>query len=78
MIPIRSQFVILFPFLRVAEDFIGLVEFLEFFLGGLFVLSDIGMMLAGELAKCLFDRVSTRVSMHAENFIIILKFNGHF
>jgi hypothetical protein len=78
MIPIRSQFVILFPFLRVAENFIRLVEFLEVFLSGFLVFGDIGMVLSGEFAERLFDRFSTCVSMHAENLVIILEFNGHY
>ena len=29
MVPVRAQFIVLPPFLRVAEDFVGLVDFLE-------------------------------------------------
>ena len=77
MLPVRSQFIILPPFLRIAENFVCLVECLEFFLGTLFVFGDIGMMFARELAEGLLDCAAARVPGNAENVVVVLEFNGH-
>src|SRR5207249_5835580 len=34
VLPVRAEFVVLLSFLRVAKDLVGLVDFLEFLLGG--------------------------------------------
>jgi hypothetical protein len=77
VIPVCAQFIILSPLLWVAEDFVGLVDFLEFFFGSGLVLGDIGMISAGECAECLLDFRVARVSMHAENVVVVFEFNGH-
>ena len=75
--PVRAQFVVFFALVRVAEDFVGLVDLLEFFLGLLFVLGDIGMKFTRQLAKSFFDLVLARRARHAEALVIIFVLNGH-
>ncbi len=75
--PIGSQLVVLFAFGGVAEDFVGFVDFLEFFFGLLFVFGDVGMELTGELAKGLFDVSLAGGAGHAESFVIIFVLDGH-
>ena len=76
-LPIRAKFVVFLALGRVGEDFVGLVDFLEFFLGALFVLRHVGMKFAGEFAEGLFDFVILRGARDAESFVIIFVLNGH-
>ena len=55
MLPIGAIGVILFPLFRVAQDFIGLIDFLEFLLRRLFVLRGVGMELARKFPKGALD-----------------------
>jgi hypothetical protein len=75
--PVGAEFVVFFPLDRVGEDLVGLVDFLEFLLGALFVLGDIGMKFAGELAEGLLDFVILRSARDAEGFVIIFVLDGH-
>ena len=77
MVPVCSQLIILSPFLRVAEDFVGLVDFLELCFGRRFVFGNVRVILAGELAECLLDFLAAGVSSHAEDVVVVLEFNGH-
>ena len=45
-LPVRAELVVLLSFLRVAQDLVSLVDFLEFLLGGFFVLRNVRMILA--------------------------------
>ena len=65
IIPVGAQFIIFAPFVRVAEDFVGLG----------FVFCDIGVKLSCQLAEGLLDFCAARFFIDAENLIIILKFN---
>ena len=51
LIPICAELIVLLPFRRVAQNFIGLVELFEFFLRRRLVLVDIGMVFARQLAE---------------------------
>ena len=55
MLPIRSEFIVAFAFLGVAEHLISFVDFLEFFLGHLLVLGRVRVVLAREFAESGFD-----------------------
>ena len=77
MVPVRAQLIVLPPFLRVAEDFVGLVDFFELLLGSGFVPGDVGVVLAGQLAERFLDLRVARVPGHAKNIVVILEFNGH-
>src|SRR5206468_2109708 len=53
----RPEPVVLGPALRVAEDLVGFVDFLEALLGLRVILAHIGVVLAGQPAECPFDLV---------------------
>ena len=77
MVPVCPQLIILAPFLRVTEDFVGLVDFLELFLGRDLIFGNVRVILVGELAECLLDFLAARVSSHTEDVVVVLEFNGH-
>src|SRR5258705_8704733 len=76
-IPISAQLIVLLALGRVAEDLVGLVDLLEFFFRLLFVLGNVGMELARELAEGFFDVGLARVARHSEAFIVIFVLNRH-
>src|SRR5271170_2475854 len=49
-LPVRSQFVVFFAFLRIPEHLVGLVDLLETLLGVFIAGVDVRMVLAGQLA----------------------------
>src|SRR5208283_6071063 len=51
LLPFRPQFVVTAPFFRIAQNFVGFVDLLEFRLSGDLVLCDIGVITARELAE---------------------------
>ncbi len=51
LLPVRAQLVVLLALFRIAQDFVGFVDLLEFFLGDFFVLGDVGMVLPREFAE---------------------------
>jgi hypothetical protein len=75
--PVRAEFVVFFALVRVGENFVGLVDLLEFFLGLFFVLGDVGMKFPRELAEGFFDLLRGRGARHAEALVVIFKLNGH-
>src|SRR6185369_8761880 len=77
VLPARAQLVVLLALLWIAEDFIRFVDFLELFLGGLFVFSHIRVILAGQLAEGFFYVLSAGVARHAKGRVIIFEFNRH-
>ena len=76
LLPVRPEFVVFFAFVRVAEDFVGLVDLFEFFLGRLFVLGQIGMVLPREFAEGFFDFVGRRRFGDTERLVVIAEFHG--
>jgi len=76
-VPVFSQLVILPPLIRVAENLVGLVDFLESAFGTRFVFGDIGVIFACQFPKCLLDFSVARVLGHTENIVVIFELNGH-
>src|SRR6266496_1277837 len=76
-IPIRAELIVFFPFLGVAQYFISFVDFLKFFFGRLFILSDIGMIFPRQLAKCAANLVVSRRFWDSECLVIISKLYWH-
>ena len=76
-LPIRVEFIVALALLWVAEDFVGFVDLLELFLGGLLVLGHVGMVLAGQLAKGLLDLFVAGITRHSESGVVIFELNGH-
>ncbi len=79
ILPIGAQLVVFLAFVRVGQDFVGLIDDLKFFLGGLlvFVLGHVGVVLAGQGAEGLADFVGTGGARNTESLIIIFVFNRH-
>src|SRR5665213_7784 len=75
--PVRAQLVVFPALVRVGEDFVGLVDLLEFFLGLFFVLRHVGMKFARELAEGFFYIIRARGARYAEGLVIIFVLNGH-
>src|SRR5439155_11731267 len=75
--PIRAEFIVALALLWVAEDFVGFVDLLELFLGGLLVLGHVGMVLAGQLAKGFLDLFVAGITRHSEGGVVIFEFNRH-
>ncbi len=76
-IPIGSKLIIFLPLLRVAQNLVRFVDFLEFFFGGFLVLGHIRVVLARQLAKSAANFVLARRFRHTERLVIISKLNGH-
>ena len=76
-LPIRSKLVIVLALVRVGEDFVGLLDFLELVLSSLVVGVDVGVILSRKLPVRLLDLVRARGSSDSERFVIILKLKGH-
>src|SRR5438552_1236756 len=76
-IPIGSKLIIFLPLLRVAQNLVRFVDFLEFFFGGFLVLGHIRVVLARQLAKSAANFVLARRFRHTERLVIISTLNGH-
>ena len=77
MFPVRAKLIVFAALLRIAEHLVGLVDLLEFLLGGLLVLRRVGMKLPGELAEGALDFVLARGLRDPERLVIIAILNGH-
>lgn len=73
--PARAELVVFLAVLRVAENFVSFVDFLELLLAGFFVPRFVGMILAREFAESFLDIVGTGISRDAEDRVVIFKFN---
>ena len=62
--------------LRIAQGFVGLAEFLEFFLGGLVARIFVRVKFHGQLAVSLLDFLVAGVAVNAQHFIIIALGHG--
>ena len=76
-VPILSQFIVLAAFVRIAEDFVGLIDFAELGVGLGFIFRHIGVKLPGQLAEGLLDFRATGFFIDAEDLVIVLKINRH-
>jgi len=77
MVPVCPQLIVFSSFLRVAEDFVGLVDFFEVRLARDLVFGNVRVVLAGELAECLLYYLVAGIASHAEDFVVVLELNGH-
>jgi Protein of unknown function (DUF2905) len=69
--------IVFFAFLWVAQYFVRFVDLLKFFFGGLFVLGDVGMMFARQLAKSAANLVFGCRFGHTECLVVISELYGH-
>jgi len=80
VLPAGAEAVVLLAFLGVAEDLIGLVDLFEFFFRGFLFRRrrlQIGVILARQLPIGVLDRLLGRVAGHAEDLVVISKFDAH-
>ena len=77
LIPIRTELIVFFPLLRIAQNFVCLVDLFELFLGRRFVFRDIRMMFPRQLAKGGANLIVACRFWNAECFVIISKLNRH-
>src|SRR5205085_10304825 len=77
LIPIRAQLVVLLPLLRIAQDFLCLVDLLEFLLGGRFVLRHIRMIFAREFPEGAPDLVVARTLRNTQRLVIVSELHSH-
>jgi hypothetical protein len=75
VVPVLAQFIELAPLFRIAQDFVGLVDFLESDFGAGLVLGDIGVIFAGQAPIGLPYLSVARVLGHAEHVVIVFEFN---
>src|SRR5580658_9632500 len=66
-----AEAIVVGPLLRVGEDLVRLVDLLEVSLGGDFVLGDVGMILARQLAIGALDRMFVGVTRDAEDVVVV-------
>src|SRR5882724_3764739 len=76
-VPIRTELIVFLPLFRIAQNFVRLVDLLEFFFGGLFVLRDIRVVLTRQLSKGAANLVLGRRFRHPECLVIISKLYRH-
>ena len=69
-----SEPIVVRAFLRVREDLVRFVDFLEDVLGDALVFRDVGMIAACQLTVRAFDRRLVRVASDAEDLVIV---GGH-
>src|SRR6266404_4691649 len=76
-IPIRAELIVFFTLFGIAQHLVGFVDFLKFFLGGLFILGDIGMIFPGQLAKSATDLLLGGGFRNTECLVIISELYWH-
>src|SRR5947209_2423792 len=77
LVPVRAELIVFLALVRIAQDFVGLIDLLEFFLGRFFVLRDVRMIFAREFSKRAADFVLGRFLRDTERFIIIPELDCH-
>ena len=75
MIPVRFQLIALSSFLRVAENFVGRVDFLGLFFGNCLVYGNLDDLLVCGPVECHLEFLAARVSHHSEKVVVVLEFN---
>ena len=75
--PVGTQLIVLLATVRMAQDLIGFVDFLEFLLRHLLVFGDIGVILPRQRAESLLDFLVRGLGRHSQDPIIVLEFSGH-
>ncbi len=69
---IGSELIVELPFFGIAQDVIGLLDFLKLFLGLLFVLCQVGMMFSSQAAIGLLNLALRCVARDSQNLVVIL------
>src|SRR4029453_17136885 len=74
--PVRAELIVLFPLLRVAQNFVRLVDVLELGFRRLVVRVDVRMVLARDLSDRLLDFLVRCRFGHAKRGVVVLEFHG--
>ena len=77
LIPIRTELIVFLALLRIAQDFVSLVDLFKLFFGCRFVFSDIRMIFPRQLSKGAANFVIGRCFRNTQRFVIISKLNRH-
>ena len=77
MVPIRAELVILPPLVRIAENFVGFVDFLELVFRPRLIFGDIGVILARQGPESILDFRFARIRSYAENVVVVLECKRH-
>jgi hypothetical protein len=77
LIPTRSELIVFAPLLRVAQDFVRLVDLLELVFSAGFVPRNIRVILPRQFPERLPDFIVRRAFADAEDLIVIFIFDGH-
>src|ERR1019366_5856946 len=75
--PVLSKAVVFLALVFIAQNFIRLVDLFEFFFTRFIVRVYIGMVLPSTLSVRLLDLVLRRRARQSEDFVVVLKLNGH-
>jgi len=76
-VPIRAELIVFLPLFLIAQNLVRFVDLLKFFLGGLFVLGYVRVILTRQLSKSAANLVRARRFRHPECLVIISKLDWH-
>src|SRR5882724_1146360 len=71
MLPVFAVLIVLLPFVRVAQYFVGFVDLLKFLIGFFIGGVQVGMKFPGQLTVCIFNLLRLGVLIHSQYLIII-------
>ena len=77
LVPVRAELIVFLALLRIAQDFVGFIDLLEFFFGGFFVLGHVRMLFPRKFAKRAPDFVLGRGFRNPKRFVIISELHCH-
>src|SRR5699024_6322850 len=75
MLPVFAVFIVFFPFFRITQYFIGLIEFLKSFLSFFVIRIKVGMQSSGLFPISFSDVFLAGPSINSQNLIIINVFH---
>ena len=70
--PIGAEFIVFLPLAGIAQNLVSLIDFLEFGLGGLFILGHIGMIFSRQFPEGFADFILGSRLRDSERLIVIL------
>ena len=71
LLPVGTERIVFFAFLGIREYLVSLVDLLKLRLCLFITRIDVGMIFAGQFAKCLLDLIGRGSFRNAERFVII-------
>ncbi len=77
VLPVGTIFVIFFPFFRITQYFVSLIDLLKFFFGSLLILCQIGMMLPRQFTERTLDIIGSGTLGHAKGLVVVSELCSH-